>query len=134
MQDYTKDQSKGGRIDRDGGENTHPVSDKAADAIGDGIEDKFCRLADEWKHATSHLSSLTAKSMHPAYQRIIGMGQVVVPFILRELQREPDHWFWALRAVTGEDPVLQDHRGRMSEMAQDWIRWGRDRGYIETHV
>jgi hypothetical protein len=42
---------------------------------------------------------------HPAYQRIIEMGQPVMPLIFRELEREPDHWFWALQSITGENPV-----------------------------
>jgi len=41
---------------------------------------------------------------HHAYQRIIGMGDQAIPLLLRELQREVDLWFWALEAITGEDP------------------------------
>lgn len=43
-------------------------------------------------------------AMHPAYQRIIGLGPEVAPLLLRELERQPDHWFWALKALTGADP------------------------------
>jgi hypothetical protein len=69
-------------------------------------------------------------AMHPAYQQIIGMGREVVPLILRELEREPDHWFWALKAITGEDPVPEQHRGRVRAMADAWIRWGREHGLL----
>ena len=62
--------------------------------------------------------------MHPAYQQVIGMGWDVVPCILSELETAPDHWFWALTAITGQDPVLPDHRGKLRLMAQDWVRWG----------
>ncbi|WP_333155627.1 hypothetical protein [Microcoleus sp. SVA1_A1] len=34
------------------------------------------------------------------YQRIIGMGQPVVPLIFRDLEQKSDYWFWALRAIT----------------------------------
>lgn len=44
-------------------------------------------------------------AMLPSCQRIIGMGPVVVPLILEELRREPDHWFWALEMLTEDDPV-----------------------------
>src|SRR5947207_8235307 len=38
------------------------------------LERKFRRLADQWLKETEHVSSITKASMHPAYQRIIGMG------------------------------------------------------------
>jgi hypothetical protein len=67
--------------------------------------------------------------MHPAYQRIIGMGQPVVSLIMRELEREPDHWFWALSAITAANPVKPEQRGKLKQMAQAWIEWGRVNGY-----
>ena len=54
--------------------------------------------------------------MSPSYQRIIGLGSAVVPLLLRELERQPDHWFWALKAITGADPVPAASRGKLHEM------------------
>ena len=34
----------------------------------------------------------------------------VIPLILAELKREPDHWFKSLREITGENPVPAEHR------------------------
>ncbi len=68
--------------------------------------------------------------MHPAYQRIIGLGPAVIPLILADLARQPDHWFWALRALTGEDPVPAEARGRVKAMADAWLQWGRENGYL----
>ena len=93
------------------------------------LEAEFNRLAEEWHEETRMLSLVTQKSMHPAYQRIIGMGQPVVPLILRDLEQKPDHWFWALRAITGANPVKSDMVGRMKLMAQAWIQWGKEHGY-----
>jgi hypothetical protein len=59
------------------------------------------------------------------------MGSPALPLILRELQRETDHWFWALKAITGEDPVDPDDRGKLANMAEAWLRWGRERGYLQ---
>lgn len=52
-----------------------------------------------------------------------------VPLIVRELEREPDHWFVALSAITGVNPVKPEQRGRLQEMAQAWIIWGQANGY-----
>ena len=93
-----------------------------------GVEGRFMELAETWRRDTSHLSSVTEMAMHPAYQQIIGLGWAAVPRILRELERRPDHWFWALKAITGIDPVPALARGRIAEMAAAWIQWGRDQG------
>lgn len=93
------------------------------------ISAKFRELAREWKERTALCSSVSRIVMDPAYQRIIGMGPAVVPHLLRELERELDHWFWALTAITGADPVESEHQGRLEKMAEAWIRWGREQGY-----
>src|SRR6266542_5554893 len=68
-------------------------------------EKKFQDLAQKWRKETKHISSLTKAILHPAYQRIIGMGPVAIKFILRELEERPHHWFWALESITGDNPV-----------------------------
>lgn len=91
---------------------------------------KFLRLKTEWEDNTAHLSSVTESAMHPAYQQIIGMGPVAIPWILEEMRRKPGHWFWALKAITGEDPILPEQRGRIKQMTEAWLQWGREHGYI----
>jgi hypothetical protein len=90
---------------------------------------KFATLVEKWRSEIGPTSSITEMAMHPAYQQIIGMGPVVVPLLLRELEQRPDHWFWALKAITGADPVEAEHRGRIDEMAKAWLKWGREQGY-----
>src|SRR5215510_10026663 len=72
---------------------------------GETLEEKFHRLASGWKNDTQHLSSITAMVTHPKYQSIIGMGPAVLPILFKQLQEDPDYWFWALRAITEEDPI-----------------------------
>src|SRR5438132_862986 len=95
----------------------------------DSIEQRFADLFRMWKEATAYMSSSTDMAMHPAYQQIIGMGREVLPLIFEELRREPDHWFWALKAITGADPVTPDDRGRIRRMAQAWLDWAKRNGY-----
>ena len=75
------------------------------------------------------LSSTTAIATHPAYQRIIGLGPQVIPLILAELAKQPDHWFWALQALTGENPVPFADQGRIPAMTAAWLTWGHDNGW-----
>jgi len=93
------------------------------------IAERFRKLAAQWRAERGATSSISQMVVHPAYQQIINIGLAVVPLLLRELAREPDHWFWALRAITGGNPVKPEHRGDLMLMAQDWLRWAKEQGY-----
>ncbi len=43
------------------------------------IETRFLELAQQWRRETGMMSLVTKMSMHPAYQRIIGMGRTRCP-------------------------------------------------------
>ncbi|NER36484.1 MAG: hypothetical protein F6J93_21285 [Oscillatoria sp. SIO1A7] len=92
------------------------------------LEKTFLELAEQWRYDTEMLSSITKKSNHPAYKKIISMGQAVVPLILREFERYPDHWFVALVAITGENPVSREDN--FKQAVEVWLQWGRDKGLI----
>jgi hypothetical protein len=90
------------------------------------LEVEYENLADQWERETDFESVVARKVMHPAYQRIIGMGYAAVPLILRRLQREPRQWFWALTSITGEDPA--EGQTSADGAAQAWLEWARRRG------
>ncbi|MDQ2810067.1 MAG: hypothetical protein M3Z04_24585 [Chloroflexota bacterium] len=92
------------------------------------LAETFRVLAHEWRWQTGMLSSAQTRVMHPAYQRIIGLGPAVVPLILRELAERPDHWFWALHAITEED--IAPNNTNLAEVCTAWLQWGKDRGYL----
>ncbi len=94
----------------------------------ENLEHDFAALVDWWRRETIMLSSVHKMAMHPAYQRIIGMGKPALPLILRELQNSLDHWFWALNAITGEDPAKPDDN--MAAAREAWLQWGKARGYL----
>jgi hypothetical protein len=94
------------------------------------VRDRFQALAAQWKEKSRYLSNTAQMAMLKPYQQIIGMGDRVVPLILEELQREPDHWFWALEAITQENPVPPESAGKVGQMAAAWISWGKARGYL----
>ena len=89
----------------------------------------FERLVGEWEHDRPRGSDIEQMTNHSAYQRIIAMGQPAVPWILQRLAEKPDHWFVALNAITGARPVPPESRGRVKEMTQAWLNWGREQGY-----
>jgi hypothetical protein len=93
-------------------------------------EHTFRNLAEWWRSETGLMSLIQDMVLHPAYQQIIGLGPEAIPLILHELQRRPDHWFWALNAITREDPTDPEDAGDVRKMTEKWLKWGRQRGYL----
>jgi hypothetical protein len=92
-----------------------------------GPLERFKKLTTAWKADVRFLSDTNEICTHSAYQEIIGMGVLALPFIFAELEREPDSWFWALKAITGQDPVPEVQRGNLEQMTKAWLDWAEDR-------
>ena len=92
----------------------------------------FERLADEWERNRPRGADVAQMTQHPAYQRIIALGEPAVPWLLQRLATKPNHWFVALNSITGVRPVPPESRGRIQEMVQAWLDWGRQNGYELT--
>lgn len=94
------------------------------------VEIKFNELANEWRAQRTRASSFSSANVSlPAYQFIIGMGEKALPYILRELSKKDEDWYWALKAISREDPVPPEHRGKRSLMRQLWLEWGKAKKY-----
>ena len=106
-----------------------PVKPMPASQSAENLEERFQRLAAAWHRAVAHHSSSRIRDNHPAYQEIIAMGPTVVPLLLRDLETNRRHWFTALAAITGADPVPEEDAGDIPKMAAAWLRWGRENGY-----
>src|SRR5438105_7488145 len=94
------------------------------------LETQFRSLAEEWKQACALLSSTSAMVAHPAYQAIIKLGPPVMPLLLRDLEHAPAHWFEALKAITGQDPVSREDWGNIAAMRVAWLNWGRSQNLL----
>jgi hypothetical protein len=94
------------------------------------LRQRFQKLAAAWKARSRYLSNTAQMAMLPEYQRIIGMGGAAIPLLLEELRSEPNQWFWALGAITDENPVDPDAAGDVTRMSEAWLDWGRKRGFI----
>jgi hypothetical protein len=57
------------------------------------------------------------------------MGRKALPLLFAELEREPDHWFPALSAITGVDPVPEG--ASFKDAVGIWLAWAREKGYLK---
>lgn len=94
------------------------------------LQERFEKLANEWRRNTAFTSSMTDIVLDSNYQQIIGMGSTALPLILNELKQAPEHWFWALAAITGANPAANEPDGDIQAAADAWVQWGRARGVI----
>lgn len=100
--------------------------------------ERFARDAAQWKQDSECMSSITDMVLLDSYQRIIGLGPAAVPLIIEDLTAGladaagPDHWFWALAAIVGED---HGHGATtVTEAAQNWVAWYTDQLAHVRHV
>jgi hypothetical protein len=108
---------------------TMPVHNSPDTQADESVEQRFRRLEAIWETETQFLSDPQRIIEHPAFQEIIGLGEAVIPFLLRDLEKGPCLWVWALPRITGADPVPASDGGNIRKMAEAWVRWGRKHGY-----
>jgi len=90
---------------------------------------KFHLLASKWRRETGHLSSPNDICTHPAYQAIIDLDDEVVPYILRDLEKTNNYWFWALTAITKADPIPRGFQGTYEDAVKIWLDHAKTLGY-----
>ncbi len=90
------------------------------------IESSFTLLMESWCEEKKYMSFLSDIVTCPSYQKIIEMGELALSLILVQLRKEgddPNHWFTALEAITGHNPVPESAYGNMVKMAETWLFW-----------
>lgn len=100
--------------------------------IDPSLEREFKSLVEQWRRETMSISSLSDMVLHPAYYQIIGMGRDILPLLLRELKERGGHWFLALRAISRQNPIRKEDRGKVKKMVQAWLKWGKENGLLDS--
>lgn len=94
------------------------------------LEELFNELAEKWKRETSGYTSVATMILHPAYLEIISHGDKMIPYILKDLQKKPSHWFIALKTLAKTSPVKPEDAGNIKKMTEAWIAWGIENGKL----
>ncbi len=98
------------------------------------VREVFETMRKQWRAETRFDSSGSNRVNNPAYFRIIGLGPDVIPIIFRSMRDEPDYWFVALEALTGENPVPDEMAGDLQAMTRVWLQWADQNGYVATQL
>jgi hypothetical protein len=107
-----------------------PAQPQAGGETPEKLEQEFNQLAEQWRSETGMASFIRQMAMHPAYQKIIGMGKEALPFIFRELKSRGGDWLWALEAIAR--PTTNPALGttNFKDAVSSWLRWGEENGYV----
>ncbi len=97
------------------------------------LEQLFDENVQLWKRETGHASSVAKAISHASYLRVIGLSKYsrdhqLEKLLLTEMKTEPDHWFAALTAITGENPVKPEDD--FDTAVQRWLDWGKSKEII----
>src|SRR5258707_4539316 len=103
------------------------MSAPAKTSPAETIDQKVARLLKQWDDETAYVSSTTQIEAHPAYREIIALGRAALPALFRNLERTRNgHLDGALIAITGVQPMPPELAGRMREIADVWVQWGKE--------
>ncbi len=61
------------------------------------------------------------------FQNIIHMGDVALPYILKDLTRQPAIWLPALQTITGRNSLSDS----LADIITDWLEWGISKRYLK---
>jgi hypothetical protein len=101
---------------------------KSAAGGAETLEQHFERLADRWHAAKSVFSSPRPPTWHPMFLEIAGMGEAVIPFLLRRIEKGEMDWDLMLGAITGLTPSPPETRDEKA-INDAWLDWARKNGY-----
>ena len=86
-----------------------------------------------WQSETMFSSSISEITNNNAYRSIINLGEDIIPFIIQDLKINDNHWFYALEALTGMNPIKNEHKGIVPLMKADWLEWA-DKNNLSNEV
>jgi len=98
--------------------------------VNNSIKRQFELYASKWKEEVGGHSIPLYKISNPNYLNIIGMGKDALPYILKDLEKDSDDWFVALKSIAKENPVSREDMGNRKKMREAWLEWGKSQQLI----
>ncbi|GHT60427.1 hypothetical protein FACS1894109_18060 [Spirochaetia bacterium] len=101
---------------------TKSYQEERINSVFSNITVTFDNLYATWKQETSFVSS-TKIFKDINYQKIVALGESVLPTLIQKLNGSSTFLFPALHQITGIDPIQPEHVGNTALMTEDWRHW-----------
>ena len=96
------------------------------------VDQQVDRLLKQWDDEIGYLSDSNKIQSHPALKKLVALDVEALPALFRYLDRTRDgHISPTLRAITGAQPIPAELHGRIGEIADVWLKWARENGYLK---
>lgn len=106
------------------------VKFKTNSEVDKSLKSEFETLVKVWTNAIKYLSTEKQQKDHPAFLRIVGMGEKVLPFIFEEFSKKLFMaWLSALEAIVGKNIASEAKNFRQA--VRVWLDWGKANGYLK---
>lgn len=100
----------------------------------DIIKNKILLLIYEWEVETCFHSSINEIIAHPNFNKLLSFQkELIIPVILNHFKTKSSGnigLFSLILRITGIDPVPEEDVGKIEEMKNHWIKWGKDLGWV----
>ncbi len=93
------------------------------------IESQLESYYNAWKEETLIISNVNEIIQNSNFQKIIMIGEMAIPFILKKISAEPSTLVWALNIITGKK-ISDRSRITISESCNMWYKWGSKSGLV----
>jgi len=98
--------------------------------VNASVEDQFISLTKRWKKETMMSSLAAEKIKNLNYQTIIGLGvtfkEKIIHLILKDLEGNIEYWHYALKSITGFNPVPKGMVNNLVIVRNYWLNWGKE--------
>lgn len=93
------------------------------------VKSEFDTLVKAWASAIKYTSLESQQIKHPAFLRIVSMGEKALPLIFGEFSKRPFMaWLTALPAIVGKNIAAEAKS--FPEAVGLWIEWGKENSYL----
>jgi len=84
------------------------------------LQEKFNSLKQAWFNNVMFESSITKILDDPNFRKIVQMKEEAIPFIIKDIAKEPSILVWALNYITGVT-VNPNQRMSITEACKKWV-------------
>jgi hypothetical protein len=91
-------------------------------------------LVDEWERETCYMSSPNQTMRHPAFHKLVSLGDSAVGPLLRLYKRREGFIHMILSAITGLNPVDPQRQGDVRAARRAWLAWGRANAPVRPSI
>ena len=106
----------------------YPTVATVTETAADGLRARFEELLALWQRDTMLFSDPDRIFGHPAFDRIVALGDPAVPLILEKVHKGSVFLCAALHAITGAEPAADDDTSL--GFCDAWTRWGQAQGLL----